>query len=765
MSSEQLADGVNPLDAELAATWDVLKGYSGRDTDLGIARRFGGAAAAYSLRDIGAMNGRVVKVRRDSDDEEEDFSANQVSSGALEDWVNGKFEDTLPADVATAEAAYSLRKVKANYSGDAVRIRRSSDDVEVDVAFDSDGKVSLSSPITDGGTELTPDPDADLGSTTANTLNAFLNEDVNVETSDFSSNVDGYDRSSHGTVSRVASHEGESNVLKYVQDTGRNGIKNESVDINNVNSYTITFKYYAESAYNNKYLNFGYSFANQVSPSNYVQITSDSWQTATLTMNAGFTTNTSFLQLRVSDTNTDVYGTTTVGTIYYKDIVVTATESGAFVHTWYDQAGSNDATQATSANQPQIAEGGALLTKRGQTTLKFRGTDSVPIFLEASASITASHSVFIVGQPSPDGATALDGNDVANNTFWSAGNSGISLHIAGVNSAFSEGYRNSSDASRIFSYTATQAFHTSVNLHTAINGSSNFSYYANTVSKISDLNGTLTDTAITIGKKGTNISGFQPHNTRGFISELIQYNSDQSDNRFKIESNINNYYGLYTFQGDGFVETWYDQSGNGNNATQASDSNQPSIVINGAIYKDSNNLPSINFTATSTTSNEGRYLDFTKVNFGGTMSFFSKLFIRRPASGGNGRHFSEDGNAGADKSIIIMDTSQYNFFSGDSNIISGTGIQEANNVHTFLLNNQNELNIFINGGANSNNEITLANTIADFEIGRMGAIQEKGNSFEVDMDLSEAVFYSTDKTSDRTDIEREMANFYNITLS
>ena len=119
MSSEQLADGVNPLDAELAATWDVLKGYSGRDTDLGIARRFGGAAAAYSLRDIGAMNGRVVKVRRDVDgdgtDKEEDFSANQVQSGALEDWVNGKLESTLPADVDTAAAAYSLRQVKEGY--------------------------------------------------------------------------------------------------------------------------------------------------------------------------------------------------------------------------------------------------------------------------------------------------------------------------------------------------------------------------------------------------------------------------------------------------------------------------------------------------------------------------------------------------------------------------------------------------------------------------------------------------------------------------
>jgi len=87
MSSEQLADGVNPLDAELAATWDILKGYSGRDTDLGIARRFGGAAVAYSLRDIGAMNGSVVRVRRDSDNAEEDFSANQVASGALETFV------------------------------------------------------------------------------------------------------------------------------------------------------------------------------------------------------------------------------------------------------------------------------------------------------------------------------------------------------------------------------------------------------------------------------------------------------------------------------------------------------------------------------------------------------------------------------------------------------------------------------------------------------------------------------------------------------
>jgi hypothetical protein len=87
MSSEHLASAQNLLKGNLAGAWDILSGAQGQYTDLGIARRFGGAAAAYSLRDIGAMNGPVVRVRRDSDDTEEDFSANQVASGALETFV------------------------------------------------------------------------------------------------------------------------------------------------------------------------------------------------------------------------------------------------------------------------------------------------------------------------------------------------------------------------------------------------------------------------------------------------------------------------------------------------------------------------------------------------------------------------------------------------------------------------------------------------------------------------------------------------------
>jgi hypothetical protein len=46
--------------------------------------------------------------------------------------------------------------------------------------------------------------------------------------------------------------------------------------------------------------------------------------------------------------------------------------------------------------------------------------------------------------------------------------------------------------------------------------------------------------------------------------------------------------------GNGFVTTWYDQSGNGRNATQTTAGSQPSIVVNGAIITQ-NGRPAISY--------------------------------------------------------------------------------------------------------------------------------------------------------------------------
>jgi hypothetical protein len=69
----------------------------------------------------------------------------------------------------------------------------------------------------------------------------------------------------------------------------------------------------------------------------------------------------------------------------------------------------------------------------------------------------------------------------------------------------------------------------------------------------------------------------------GSISEIIVYPSDQSSNRELIETNVNHYYSIYSQTNDGFVTTWYDQSGNGNHATQSTAASQPKIVSAGSL--------------------------------------------------------------------------------------------------------------------------------------------------------------------------------------
>jgi len=69
----------------------------------------------------------------------------------------------------------------------------------------------------------------------------------------------------------------------------------------------------------------------------------------------------------------------------------TASDNG-FVTTWYDQAGSNDATQATAASQPQIVSAGSLITSNGYTVIEYDGTDD-----NLTTSLTATGTMLMGG--------------------------------------------------------------------------------------------------------------------------------------------------------------------------------------------------------------------------------------------------------------------------------------------------------------------------------------------------------------------------------
>lgn len=61
----------------------------------GLLNQYPGAAAAYSLRALNGNGDNVVRVRRASDNDEKDFTASQVSSGEMVNWVT---EESATAD-------------------------------------------------------------------------------------------------------------------------------------------------------------------------------------------------------------------------------------------------------------------------------------------------------------------------------------------------------------------------------------------------------------------------------------------------------------------------------------------------------------------------------------------------------------------------------------------------------------------------------------------------------------------------------------------
>jgi hypothetical protein len=348
MSSEQLADGVNPLDAELAATWDILKGYSGRDTDLGIARRFGGAAAAYSLRDIGAMNGRVVKVRRMQDDSVEDFSALQVSSGSIEQFAIG--QDIL--DLYN-NAAY-LQDANAFYAPSST--------------------ITLSGAFTMSWSVIFTD------SFTTNTSRMF-NYSVNGDRLEFSSNT------------RLFIRMGGLNTPIDIDGTMELGRKYDLVltrNASNVLSLSIDGVTQSNTATNaNDYpINqFGFRHIGVLTALNI---------------------NGEHIYAGDGSANSNWLDTGSVGgknaTASGSPQTFTGQGIDAFVDTWYDQSGNGeDMTQATTSKQPSIIINGSLVKdNEGNNSIDFvSGSTRV---LDKSGTTTAKTCIVVLDEDSSGSA-------------------------------------------------------------------------------------------------------------------------------------------------------------------------------------------------------------------------------------------------------------------------------------------------------------------------------------------------------------------------
>ena len=219
------------------------------------------------------------------------------------------------------------------------------------------------------------------------------------------------------------------------------------------------------------------------------------------------------------------------------------TGANGFVTTWYNQQGSNNATQTTQANQPKIYDsvtGLVLEIDKPAVNFGFGGTY---MYLDLTLTLGQTVSFFSVNEDATQDATSSLHKPIlgsSTNNIFITNPQGYSLtkRREGTNGTNLCVPSNGS-GSILIAYTKTglQELLTA----TCNNGSAVLFKNGSQIGTLSEPAGSSTNTAYRIGAGDNTLARFYTGN----IQELIIYNTDQSSNRTAIETNINTYYKIY----------------------------------------------------------------------------------------------------------------------------------------------------------------------------------------------------------------------------
>jgi hypothetical protein len=689
-----------------------------------------GASAAYSLRSLTGGEPKAVRIRRDGDNEERDFTTAEIGNEAA-DWTNGKQETTLPADVDTAAAAYSLRKVRSAYPGNAVQIRRTSDNVEVNVGFDGSGVVSDTSPITNVTEETSGSSE---GSTTATTLGDFLTEDVALSRPPTNAGSGTLEDGTEG--SQILTKTGSSTFafrnFAFITDADKNTLKvSLDIKIPSTNSLTTGVQMFSGTAGQ-------YRFNQQISQRDEFVPVEFELGVGDVETSGGNSLRRLYLAPINSSNNASFVANGE--SIEFKNVTITYTNNGSTVVTWYDQSGnSNDATQLTAGDQPLIAENGSLVVDgNGNPTISF-DVDLANLKVDSftGGSIAQPYSFFIVAKSkNADANEKIVFSTPSNFIGQSQSSTGRYQIRGGSTSLDGTNVPNTTDQ-RLFS-----AFFDSTD-ELFIDGSAS--------SEISGDGGSSAINDLSIGSQY--YLGNPVHDFNGDISEIILYpSSEKSNNRFKIESNINNHYEIYIPAEDGFVNTWFDQSGNSKNATASADADEPEIVKNGNLLTDPEGRPEIQFDGSSHHFN---------VNFDSDLDQPNTIVMVHQSDTttlNKNRFFDREGTSDLPRTLFASVNSNYRMLAqsfGDTGVALDTNktlvVALFNGSSSVLTKNGTAGSLFNSGiqGINQNSEIGISNSpLGNYE----GTMQE-------------FIIYNANQSSVQTALETNIANHYGITLS
>ena len=201
--------------------------------------------------------------------------------------------------------------------------------------------------------------------------------------------------------------------------------------------------------------------------------------------------------------------------------------------------------------------------------------------------------------------------------------------------------------------------------------------------------------------------------------------------------------------GNGFVKTWYDQSGNSINAIQGTASKQP-IIVSSGLVNTLNGKPTMQFISAFVMD-----LNLTQYPF-------------------------TSGGSATEKSIFTIAENTASINQNLYNIADGRDIyamtynRSANNTYAFLGANYGVIGGNITGQniisslAISPSSKTFNNTVEGVSSNLVRAnfndisIGSRGGSYPMDGNIQEMIMYESDQSSNRGNIETNINDYYNV---
>ena len=196
--------------------------------------------------------------------------------------------------------------------------------------------------------------------------------------------------------------------------------------------------------------------------------------------------------------------------------------------------------------------------------------------------------------------------------------------------------------------------------------------------------------------------------------------------------------------GDAFVSVWYDQSSNGNDATQTSTASQPKIVSSGSVVTE-NGKPAIY-------SGTGRaWLGTGQISY--SSSFISAAFSRISRKGANDSVYLFQG---LPYNQLYSNSSNWQYFSTTTGY--DTGLSLTNNQQLISVEDTGAATTYYKNGTAGNTH-SISNNVVNktFEL-----FYQPAANYGTEGNFQELVLWDSDQSSNRTGIESNINEYYSI---